>query len=114
MTRKDPIPVNATYRVQLSKDYTLRDLVCDVEYIHSLGVSHIYLSPILESARGSMHGYDATNPFEISAERGGEDALVELDDRLQSFPMGMILDIVPNHMAANGENVLWYDVLKRG
>ncbi len=117
MARSSELPkINATYRVQLTKDYTLRDLAADVDYIHSLGVSHIYLSPILESASGSNHGYDATNPFEISKERGGEDALAELDWRLRKLKpsMGMILDIVPNHMAAIGENVLWYDVLKKG
>ncbi len=112
----EPVSINSTYRVQLSKDYTIRDLILDLEYIHSLGVTHLYLSPVLESAKGSNHGYDVTNPFEISEERGGEKAFTDLDWRLRNFdpPMGMILDIVPNHMAAIGQNTLWYDVLRRG
>ncbi|NCC20865.1 MAG: malto-oligosyltrehalose synthase [Alphaproteobacteria bacterium] len=115
MTKERP-GIAATYRVQLNKDYTLWDLIGDVPYIHRLGVSHLYLSPLFESAPGSSHGYDVVDPNVVSRERGGEEAFAELDRRLRAFdpPMKIILDIVPNHMACRGENVFLYDVLKRG
>ncbi len=104
----------ATYRVQLSADYTLWDLIGDLPFIHDLGVSHLYLSPVFESVPGSNHGYDVLDPTKISEERGGEEAFAELDDRLKKLGMEMILDIVPNHMAMSGANVYLADVMARG
>jgi (1->4)-alpha-D-glucan 1-alpha-D-glucosylmutase len=76
----------------------------------------LYLSPLFEAVPGSEHGYDVVDFNAISRERGGEESLRALDRRLLGMdpPMGMILDIVPNHMAARLENPYWRDVLERG
>ena len=106
----------ATYRIQLSREFTFWDLIARVDYLHALGVSHLYLSPIMQSVTGSCHGYDVTDFAAVSAERGGEDGLLALDAKLRSLspPMHMILDIVPNHMSASPENRYWRDVLAKG
>ncbi len=106
----------ATYRVQLNKDFTLSDLRRIVPYLHDLGVSHVYCSPLLESVPSSPLGYDVIDFTQISAERGGEGELKALDKDLKKLdpPMGIILDIVPNHMAANKENPWWADVNENG
>lgn len=106
----------ATYRVQLNKDFTFYDLIEVIPYLHQLGISHLYLSPVFESVKGSEHGYDIVDPLRISAERGGEDGLFKLDGILSALrpPMKMIFDIVPNHMSAYPENPYWYDVLEKG
>lgn len=106
----------ATYRIQLSRDFTLRDLGAIVPYLHKLGISHIYCSPIFEALTGSAHGYDVIDFTKISAERGGEEELKALDEDLKKLdpPVGIILDIVPNHMAANNANPWWADVSAKG
>ncbi|HTK83795.1 MAG TPA: alpha-amylase family glycosyl hydrolase [Patescibacteria group bacterium] len=106
----------ATYRVQLNKDFTLRDLRGIIPYLHDLGISHIYCSPLLDSVPGSPHGYDVIDFTKVSAERGGEEELKALDEDLKKLdpPMGLILDIVPNHMAANEGNPWWTDVTTKG
>ena len=104
----------ATYRLQLNKDFTLYDAAEVANYLQQLGVSHIYLSPVLESVSGSNHGYDVTDFTRVSTERGGEDALLALDRKARQLGLGMILDIVPNHMASSLENPFWCDVLALG
>ena len=109
-------PVVATYRIQLNRHFTLQDLIARVDYLHALNISHLYLSPVMESVPGSDHGYDVIDFSEVSRERGGEEGLRALDRKLRSLTprMHMILDIVPNHMAACLDNKYWRDVLTRG
>ncbi|HWE83225.1 MAG TPA: alpha-amylase family glycosyl hydrolase, partial [Gaiellaceae bacterium] len=98
-------PPGATYRLQLGPSLgfaAARDLV---PYLVSLGVTHLYLSPSLQARAGSTHGYDVVDPRVISEDLGGEDAFRELCEA----GLGVILDIVPNHMAASEENPFWRD-----
>ncbi len=93
-----PVPVS-TYRVQLGTDLTLADVADRVPYLASLGVSHVYLSPILRAAPGSTHGYDVVDHDEVAPELGGLPALEHLADVAHDAGLGLVLDIVPNHMA---------------
>jgi (1->4)-alpha-D-glucan 1-alpha-D-glucosylmutase len=106
----------ATYRLQLHNSFRLEEATALTRYLHDLGVSHLYLSPIFESKPGSNHGYDGTDPSRISAERGGEEAFERLIVALRkkSGLEGVILDIVPNHLAATWLNPYWWDVLEKG
>src|SRR5262245_11403122 len=104
----------ATVRLQFHRGYTLHDAVAQVPYFASLGISHVYASPLFTARAGSMHGYDGVDPTRISAELGGEPALQRLVTALRTYGMGLILDIVPNHMAVGNENPWWMDVLAWG
>jgi malto-oligosyltrehalose synthase len=104
----------ATMRLQLNKDFTFADAIQVVPYLASLGVSHLYASPILTARPGSMHGYDVIDPTRINPELGGEDGLRALVAALRDAGLGLIVDIVPNHMGVGAENAWWYDVLKHG
>ncbi|MEQ5788728.1 malto-oligosyltrehalose synthase [Erythrobacter sp. NFXS35] len=104
----------ATYRLQFHPGFTLEDARRIVPYLADLGVSHIYCSPLAEARTGSTHGYDVTDPARISDILGGERALRTLASELAEHGMGLILDIVPNHMAASLENPWWADVLRHG
>jgi (1->4)-alpha-D-glucan 1-alpha-D-glucosylmutase len=104
----------ATYRLQLTKDFTLQDAAAQAPRLKQLGITHLYLSPIVEATAGSTHGYDGTDFAKISAERGGEDGLRQLDSTLRDLGMEMIIDIVPNHMASSTQNPYVFDCLKRG
>ena len=105
----------ATYRVQLHAGFTLDHAAAIVPYLAELGVSHLYTSPVLQAAPGSTHGYDVVDHSRVSAELGGEGGLVRLTDDLRAHGMGLVLDIVPNHMAISGEeNRWWWDVLQHG
>ncbi len=105
----------ATYRLQLHKDFTFADAEAIVPYLADLGISHAYLSPVTTATRGSMHGYDVVDPTRINPELGGEDAFRSLVAALRAHDMGVVIDIVPNHMGvAGGENAWWNDVLARG
>ncbi|HSC90094.1 MAG TPA: alpha-amylase family glycosyl hydrolase [Gaiellaceae bacterium] len=94
----------AVYRLQLSPDFTFHDALEVVPYLRDLGVSHLYLSPSLQAARGSTHGYDVVDPTRISDDLGGEDAF----RALCSAGLGVLLDVVPNHMAASEEQNRWW------
>ncbi|WP_241094318.1 alpha-amylase family glycosyl hydrolase, partial [Pseudomonas viridiflava] len=108
-------PLRATQRLQFHKDFTLDDAVPLVPYFASLGISHLYASPILKARAGSMHGYDVVDPTIINPELGGEPALLRLVAVLREHGMGMILDIVSNHMAVGGaDNPWWLDLLEWG
>ncbi|WP_449111143.1 malto-oligosyltrehalose synthase [Rhizobium sp.] len=85
-----------------------------VSYWKSLGISHLYASPIFAAVSGSTHGYDVTDPNKIDPDLGGMDGFRRLSDALMAAGLGLILDIVPNHMAASLENPYWRDVLKLG
>ncbi len=104
----------ATIRLQFNRDFTLDDAVEWVAYFRALGVSHLYASPLLAARAGSTHGYDVIDPTEINPELGGYAALTRLHRALQRHEMGLILDIVPNHMAADAANPWWWDVLMWG
>ncbi|MGU3390705.1 malto-oligosyltrehalose synthase [Sphingomonas sp. M1A8_2b] len=105
----------ATYRFQFHKDFTFADAEALVPYLDKLGISHLYASPITTARSGSTHGYDVVDPTRINPELGGEDAFRSLVAALRSRDMGVIIDIVPNHMGvAGGENAWWNDVLTHG
>ncbi|MFA5493737.1 MAG: malto-oligosyltrehalose synthase [Porticoccaceae bacterium] len=107
--------LRATLRLQFHRGFTLRDAVPLVRYFASLGISHIYASPLLAARPGSLHGYDVVDPTRINPELGGEPALGELVRELRKHEMGLILDIVTNHMAVGGDaNPWWLDVLEWG
>lgn len=107
------IPLS-TYRLQFHPGLTLRDARTLVPYLADLGVSHIYASPLFEAREGSTHGYDVTDPTRIRAALGGEDELRALSESLAAHGMGLIIDIVPNHMAAHPQNPWWADMLRLG
>ena len=105
----------ATYRVQLHGGFTLDDAAAMVPYLAELGVSHLYASPVLQAASGSTHGYDVVDHSRVSAELGGAEAFERLTEVLRANGMGLVLDIVPNHMSISGEqNRWWWDVLEHG
>ena len=94
--------VLSTYRLQMRGDcFTFADAEDLLPYLDDLGVSHLYLSPILTAARGSTHGYDVTDPTTVSAELGGADGLARLSAAARSRGMGLIVDIVPNHVGVD-------------
>jgi (1->4)-alpha-D-glucan 1-alpha-D-glucosylmutase len=111
--RAPPIP-RATARLQLHAGFTLFDAAATVPYYASLGISHVYVSPIQQARHGSMHGYDGTDPTRIDEERGGREGLRALVAALRAHAMGLIVDIVPNHLSSSLENPWWFDVLERG
>ncbi|HET7428269.1 MAG TPA: malto-oligosyltrehalose synthase [Gaiellales bacterium] len=104
----------SSYRLQLSPDFTLSHALEALPHLDMLGVGHLYLSPILQARPGSAHGYDVADPSRVSEELGGERALRELARAAQARGMGLIADIVPNHMAADESNPWWWDVLRLG
>jgi (1->4)-alpha-D-glucan 1-alpha-D-glucosylmutase len=102
-------PLRATYRLQLGTDLDFaaaRDLI---PYISDLGCSHVYLSPSFQARPGSTHGYDVIDPGRVSEDLGGEEGLRALADTCHEHGMGIILDVVPNHMAADDGNRFWAD-----
>src|SRR3984893_12840013 len=105
---------SATYRVQLNQDFRFADAVKILDYLHALGISHLYVSPVLASRKGSGHGYDVTDPTRINPDLGSEEEFATLQTELQNRGMGLVLDTVPNHMAASAENPWWMDVLENG
>jgi malto-oligosyltrehalose synthase len=104
----------ATARLQFHREFPFAAAVDIVPYLANLGVSHIYASPILAARPGSTHGYDTIDPTMINPELGGRAGLDRLTETLRRHDMGLIIDIVPNHMAAVAENPWWWDVLKSG
>jgi len=108
-------PLRATLRLQFHKGFTLEQAVPLVPYFAQLGISHIYASPLLAARAGSMHGYDVVDPTQVNPELGGEPALRRLVSTLRDHDMGLILDIVSNHMAVGGsDNPWWLDLLEWG
>ncbi|WP_416425441.1 malto-oligosyltrehalose synthase [Pseudomonas sp. App30] len=107
--------MTGSIRLQFHKDFTLDDAAARVPYFKQLGISHIYASPILKARPGSMHGYDVVDPTRINPELGGEPALRRLVQTLRAHDMGLVLDIVSNHMAVGGgHNPWWLDLLEWG
>jgi (1->4)-alpha-D-glucan 1-alpha-D-glucosylmutase len=109
------LPLRATQRLQFHRGFTLDDAVPLVPYFAALGISHLYASPLLSARAGSMHGYDVVDPTRVNPELGGEAALRRLVAALREHDMGLILDIVSNHMAVGGaDNPWWLDLLEWG
>src|ERR1700730_9428800 len=92
---------SATYRVQLNQDFRFADTFKILDYLHELGISDVYLSPILASRKGSDHGYDVIDPSKLNPDLGSEEEFIALQADLQARNMGLLVDIVPNHMAAS-------------
>ncbi len=108
------VPVS-TYRLQFNRQFGFRDAKVLVPYLRALGISTCYASPLLEARSGSVHGYDITNHNNLNAEIGTEEELRELTDELRAHGMGLLLDVVPNHMGIGfGDNPWWQDVLENG
>jgi (1->4)-alpha-D-glucan 1-alpha-D-glucosylmutase len=105
---------SATYRIQLNQDFRFADTLKILDYLHDLGITDLYLSPILAARKGSTHGYDLIDPSRLNPEIGTEEEFSTLQTELQNRGMGLLLDIVPNHMAASAENPWWMDVLENG
>ncbi|GAT09495.1 maltooligosyltrehalose synthase treY [Mycolicibacterium novocastrense] len=111
------MPVQSTYRLQMRGDsFTFADAEKLLDYYSALGVSHLYLSPILTAAEGSTHGYDVTDPTTVSAELGGPEGFARLSRAARDKGIGLIVDIVPNHVGVEKprQNAWWWDVLKHG
>lgn len=104
----------ATYRLQFNREFTFADAQKLAPYLNALGITDLYASPLLEARRGSPHGYDVINPERLNPELGDMAAFEALSGELDRHNLGLLLDIVPNHMAADGENPWWRDVLRRG
>ncbi|HVS97193.1 MAG TPA: malto-oligosyltrehalose synthase [Puia sp.] len=105
---------SSTYRVQLNESFTLRDLSAIVSYLHALGITTVYASPISTATKGSRHGYDVTDALVINPEIGSEQELAAIVDLLHNRNMSWLQDIVPNHMAYDPANPWLSDVLERG
>ena len=104
----------STYRLQLHKNFTFDDATAIADYLRQLGVSHVYSSPYLQAAPGSMHGYDVVDHQRLNEELGGAAAHKRFCQKLGEMQLGQVLDIVPNHMSLGRENRYWWDVLENG
>jgi (1->4)-alpha-D-glucan 1-alpha-D-glucosylmutase len=110
-----PVPAS-TYRLQVQRDFTLADATALLDHLADLGVGAVYLSPLLRSTRGSTHGYDTVDVTEIDPDRGGEEGLSRLFEAADRAGLGVVVDIVPNHLGVEvpAENPAWWDVLQHG
>ncbi|MGY1680367.1 malto-oligosyltrehalose synthase [Geodermatophilus sp. SYSU D01176] len=113
--RRRDVPTG-TYRLQVTADFTLDDAASLAGYLADLGVSHAYASPLLRSASGSTHGYDTVDHAHIDESRGGQAGFDRLVAALHEHGLGLVLDLVPNHMgvADAAEAPWWWDVLQHG
>ena len=105
---------SATYRLQFRNGMTFDRAIALIPHLKSLSISHLYASPIFTATEGSTHGYDVTDANEIDPAIGGRAGFDRLSAALKQAGLGLILDIVPNHMAASVENTWWRDVLRHG
>jgi (1->4)-alpha-D-glucan 1-alpha-D-glucosylmutase len=114
MTARSYIP-RATYRLQLNRDFTFVQATAIVPYLSTLGISHCYISPFLKARPGSMHGYDIVDHNSLNPEIGTPEEFDHFVAALKEHGMGLIVDIVPNHMGIMGsDNAWWLDVLENG
>ncbi|MGW2519360.1 malto-oligosyltrehalose synthase [Streptomyces sp. NPDC001617] len=113
--RPDPLVPTATYRLQLQPEFPFGAAAAAVPYLASLGVSHLHLSPVLEAVPGSAHGYDVVDHARVREELGGEEGLRALARTAREHGLGLVVDIVPNHMAMSPRHnrALW-EVLREG
>jgi (1->4)-alpha-D-glucan 1-alpha-D-glucosylmutase len=111
-----PVPVS-TYRIQLTPDFGFDDAAAAVPYLADLGVTHLYCSPYLQAAPGSQHGYDVVDHSRVSSELGGLPAFERMVAACKQARLGIVLDVVPNHMAVSepeSQNAAWWAVLRDG
>ena len=105
----------STYRLQFHAGFAFREAIEIVPYLHDLGITHCYASPLLQARPGSTHGYDITNHQALNPELGTAADYEALCQALRAHGMGQVLDIVPNHMGIAGkDNQWWHDVLENG
>src|ERR1700761_963587 len=107
------VPVS-TYRVQMHKDFNFAQAQEIVGYLKKLGISDFYSSPIFEARPGSMHGYDVTRHDRLNPELGGDEGFESFSGELKRQGLGLLLDIVPNHMGVGNDSIWWQDVLENG
>jgi (1->4)-alpha-D-glucan 1-alpha-D-glucosylmutase len=107
---------SSTYRLQITPEFTLWHAARTIPYLARLGAGWVYLSPVLQAERGSQHGYDVTDHSRVDDERGGPDALAALAAAAREVGMGVLVDIVPNHVgvATPAQNPWWWDLLSHG
>jgi (1->4)-alpha-D-glucan 1-alpha-D-glucosylmutase len=110
----NPQTPGATYRLQFHHGFRFVDGRDLVPYLSELGITDLYSSPRYKARRGSSHGYDIANPLRVNSELGTEEDFDEMAEKLRHYDMGLLLDTVPNHMAASYENPWWTDVLENG
>src|SRR6476660_1748088 len=105
----------ATYRLQLNLAFTFRQAASLVDYLHDLGITDCYTSPFLMAHPGSMHGYDVTDHTRFNPEIGSGEEFAAFAERLKQQSMGLVVDVVPNHMCiTHPSNLWWWDVLENG
>lgn len=104
----------STYRLQLHAGFGFDAAAAQVPYLHALGVTHLYLSPILAAAPGSTHGYDVVDHERLNPELGGDAGYARLCAALEARGMAQLVDFVPNHMGVGPENRFWMEVLENG
>jgi (1->4)-alpha-D-glucan 1-alpha-D-glucosylmutase len=107
------VPVS-TYRVQVHKDFTFAAAAGIAGYLKKLGIGDFYSSPIFEARPGSMHGYDVTRHDRLNPELGGDEGFERFSEELKHQGLGLLLDIVPNHMGVGNDSIWWQDVLENG
>lgn len=107
-------PPAATYRLQFNRNFRFADAQALAGYLARLGITHVYASPIFKARCGSTHGYDVTDPTRLNPELGTPEDFAAMVADLKRHGLGLVLDIVPNHMAASSENEWWMNVLERG
>ena len=104
----------STYRLQLHTGFTFADAEAVLPYLKKLGIGDCYASPVFEARPGSMHGYDVTRHDRLNPELGGDEGFARFAARMREQGMGLLLDIVPNHMGVGNDSVWWQDVLENG
>ncbi|GAC1516832.1 MAG: malto-oligosyltrehalose synthase [Gemmatimonadaceae bacterium] len=114
MSPLSPRPLRASYRLQMHKEFPLAAAASIAGYLARLGISHVYLSPILEARPGSTHGYDVASHGRVNRELGGDEGWRAFVDAAHREGVGVLIDIVPNHMGIGPTNAEWEDVLARG
>lgn len=115
MDDKEISPPLSTYRIQFHYEFPLKKAHALIDYFQDLGISHIYSSPLLAARPKSLHGYDIIDPSKLNPEICSYDELKSFSEALKKHSMGMILDIVPNHMLiSHPQNPWWQDVLQKG
>src|SRR6202453_1653201 len=118
MKRRETQPVytpSATYRLQFNQSFTFHDATGLLDYLDELGITDVYASPFLMARPGSVHGYDVTDQSRFNPEIGDEASFQRLSEALQQHQLGLIADVVPNHMCiTHPSNVWWWDVLENG
>ncbi len=110
----DARPPRSTYRLQMHEDFQFKHAQAIVPYLRTLGIGDAYASPIFEARPHSKHGYDVTRHDRLNPELGGKEAFEPFAAALKQAAMGLLLDIVPNHMGVGNDSVWWQDVLENG